>query len=117
MTESFRNLVVWQKAKALVRDVYETAKSFPKDEIYGLTAQVRRAAISIPSNIAEGKGRSTDPDFRHFLLQARGSLYELENQLEIAKDLAYISETQLANLVERCNEVGRLLNGLINSLE
>lgn len=117
MTESFRNLVVWQKAKALVRDVYDVTDSFPKKEIYGLTAQVRRAAISVPSNIAEGKGRSTDPDFRHFLLQARGSLYELENQLEIAKDLSYISETQLSGLIEKCNEVGRLLNGLINSLE
>ncbi len=117
MTESFRNLIEWQKPKALVRDVYETAKSFPKDEVYGLTAQVRRAAISIPSNIAEGKGRSTNPDFRHFLLQARGSLYELENQFEIARDLAYISDSQLATLIGKCNEVGRLLNGLINSLE
>ena len=116
MTESFRNLVVWQKAKDLVEAVYEATKSFPREEIYTLTAQIRRAAISIPSNIAEGKGRNTDPDFRRFLLQARGSLYEVENQLEIAKDLGYISETQLAKLIPKCNEVGKLLNGLMNSL-
>ncbi|HXE90358.1 MAG TPA: four helix bundle protein [Terriglobales bacterium] len=116
MTQSFRNLVAWQKSKDLVREVYVLTKSFPKDGLYGLTSQIRRAAISIPSNVAEGKGRSADRDFKHFLMQARGSLYELENQLEIAHDLEYVRPAQLQILLRQCNELGRLLNALINSL-
>lgn len=116
MTESFRNLVVWQKAKALVAEIYKITQLFPREEIYGLTAQLRRAAISIASNIAEGKGRNTDRDFKHFLRQARGSLYELENQLEIASELGYLPMERLKQLVAQCDEVGRLLNGLINKL-
>lgn len=76
MTESYRNLIAWQKAKGLALDIYRCTRRFPKDEIYGLTSQLRRAAISVPSNIAEGKGRHTRKDFVHFLYQARGSLLE-----------------------------------------
>ena len=117
MAESFRNLLVWQKAKTLAVEVYEVTKSFPKEELYSVTAQMRRSALSVSSNIAEGKGRGTDRDFKHFLMQARGSLYELENQLEIAKDLRYLTAKQCTALVAACDEVGRMLNGLIHALE
>ena len=115
MTETFRNLIAWQKAKALAKKVYVASKDFPKEEAYGLTSQVRRAAVSVPSNIAEGKGRGTKKDFCHFLMQARGSLYELETQIELALDLNYLPQAQAKELLGDCDEVGRILNGLINS--
>src|ERR1700690_3084014 len=88
---SYRELVVWQKAIALVIDVYSITKAFPRDEIYGLTGQLRRSAVSIPSNIAEGQGRATKGEFVQFLCHARGSLFELETQIVIAKALGYIA--------------------------
>jgi four helix bundle protein len=117
MTESFRNLVVWQESKAFVKEIYLLTKSFPKEELYCLTSQMRRAAISVPSNIAEGKGRNTDKDFRHFLMQARGSLYEVENQLEIAADLQYLERERLHRLVGECNKLGRQLNALVHTID
>ena len=115
MTETFRNLIAWVKAKALAKNVYVASNDFPKEEAYGLTIQMRRAAVSIPSNIAEGKGRGTKRDFCHFLMQARGSLYELETQIELALDLNYLSRAKASDLLKDCDEVGRILNGLINS--
>lgn len=115
MTETFRNLIAWQKAKALAKKVYVASSDFPKDETYGLTIQMRRAAVSIPSNIAEGKGRGTKKDFCHFLMQARGSLYELETQIELALDLNYLIPARAADVLKDCDEVGRILNGLINA--
>lgn len=112
----YRDLVVWQKAKAMAVDVYRASNAFPKSEIYGLTSQVRRAAISVASNIAEGQGRLTKGEFNHFLGQARGSLLELETQVEIALDLGFIGEPVFAKLCEQFSEVRRLLNGLIDSL-
>ena len=97
-------------------DVYRVSEKLPKTEIYGLTSQVRRAAISVASNIAEGQGRLTKGEFNHFLGQARGSLLELETQLEIAVDLGFIAEPEFAKLCEKFSEVRRLLNGLIESL-
>ncbi len=88
---SYRDLVVWQKAIALVTDVYRCTRTFPKEEIYGLSAQLRRAAVSVPSNIAEGQGRVSTGEFRQFLGHARGSLLEVETQLEIARNLEYLS--------------------------
>jgi len=117
MTETFRNLVAWQKARILARDIYGSTKTFPKDEQFGLVAQLRRAAVSIASNIAEGKGRGTQRDFRHFLMQARGSLYELETQIELSKDMEYLSDGDVPRLLKACDELGRILNGLINSTE
>ncbi len=117
MTETFRNLIAWQKAKALAKDIYLVTRSFPKEEMYGLTIQMRRAAVSIPSNIAEGKGRSSRKDYCHFLTQARGSLYELETQVELALDLGYADSKTAKPLLSQCDELGRILNGLIRSLQ
>ncbi len=117
MTETFRNLIAWQKSKALAKDIYLATGSFPKEETYGLTSQMRRAAISIPSNIAEGKGRGTRKDYCHFVMQARGSLFELETQIELAVDLGYLLPARANPLLDQCDELGRILNGLIRSLQ
>ena len=115
MSSTFRDLIVWQKSKALAKKVYALTKDFPKEEIFGLTSQIRRAATSIPANIAEGKGRGTQKDFGHFLVQARGSLFEVETFAELASDLGYLSAADQKDLQENCDEIGRMLNGLINS--
>ena len=116
MSHKYEDLIVWQKAKAFASDVYRVTEVFPKTEIYGLTSQLRRAAVSVASNIAEGQGRLTRGEFRHFLGQARGSLLELETQLAIAVDLHFLSEVEFKKSEERSSEVLRLLNGLIESL-
>jgi four helix bundle protein len=113
---SYRDLVVWQKAMMLVSDVYRYTRSFPREEIYGLTSQIRRAAISVPSNIAEGQGRVSTGEFKQFLGHARGSLLELETQLQIACTLEYLSSEQCTLLLGECSEVGRILNGLMASI-
>lgn len=114
---SYRELVAWQKAIALVSDVYVATRAFPHNEMYGLTSQMRRAAISIPSNIAEGQGRLTRGEFKQFLGHARGSIFELESQILIAKNLQYFSDPVASNLSKQIDEVGRILNGLLKSLE
>jgi four helix bundle protein len=114
---SYSDLLVWQKAMALVTEIYEVTSSFPTAEMFGLTSQIRQAAVSIPSNIAEGQGRSSTGEFRQFLGHARGSLAELETQLYIAKNLRYLTEAQLCQLSEATTEVGRLLNGLMAALK
>jgi four helix bundle protein len=110
----YRELVVWQKAMETVTEVYHITQKFPREETYGLTSQIRRAAVSIPSNIAEGQGRLTRGEFRQFLGQAKGSLAELETQILIAHNLGYIQNP--SPLLDRVSEVARLLNGLLNSL-
>jgi len=112
----FRELIVWQKSIDLVDKVYQISNSFPKEEMYSLTSQIRRSAISIPSNIAEGFGRKSTPDFIHFLHIARGSLYEFQTQLEISKRIKYLSENNLLLMIQDCKEVEKMLNGLIKSL-
>jgi len=107
----FRKLIVWQKAMELVRMVYQTSKGFPADERYALTDQLRRAVVSIPSNIAEGSGRASNRDYAHFLSIARGSLYETMTQLEIAQSLGYIDEYDSCNVLAQ--EVGRMLTSLM----
>ena len=114
--KSYKELIVWQKAIELVIAIYRSTIAFPKEETYGLRQQMRRAAVSIPSNIAEGQCRNSTKDFLHFLSIARGSLAEIETQVLIAQHLEYFSKEQLANLSNRINEVGRLLSGLQNSL-
>jgi four helix bundle protein len=116
LTQTFRDLIAWQKARALAREVYSTTRNFPEDERFGMVAQLRRAAVSIPSNIAEGRGRGTRKDFRHFLVQARGSLYETETQIDLASDFHYISSADAERLLGACDELSRILNGLINSI-
>ena len=114
--QHYRELIVWQKAIILVEAVYRATNSFPKTEIYALTNQIRRAAVSIPSNIAEGQGRNSTRDFLHFLSVAQGSLMELETQITIAERLGYLKKEQEANLLESTAEVSRMLSGLKSSL-
>jgi four helix bundle protein len=111
-----RDLIVWQKAMALARQACALTAGLPKDEAYGLLSQMRRAAVSIPSNIAEGHGRLTDLQFRHFLGNARGSLNELEKQSQLAADLGYLDKQSVRSLMDQGTEVARLINGLIASL-
>ena len=105
------------KSMDLVVQIYSITKFFPKDERFGLTTQLRRAAVSIPSNVAEGHGRLGRPDFRRFLCIARGSLLETETQLQIAFRLGYLSEEQFREVNVSSGEVGRMLNGLLRALE
>jgi four helix bundle protein len=104
--ENFRDLIAWQKAKVLALDVYLCTREFPKAEIYGLTSQMRRAAVSVPSNIAEGKGRYSQKEFVQFLYHARGSLLELETQLEIAHELSYIDPFTFKRIEAKIAELG-----------
>jgi four helix bundle protein len=114
--KSYRDLIVWQKAMKLTQFAYQLSGDFPRKEAFGLIAQLRRAAVSVPSNIAEGHGRLTDSQFRHFLGNARGSLYELQTQVELACDLGYIDHERIRGFMEQSWEVARLINGLITSL-
>jgi four helix bundle protein len=113
---SFHDLRVWQEAMKLTANIYKHTAMFPKHELYGLSQQIRRAAVSVPSNIAEGKGHRSNREFTHFLLHARGSLLELQTQLLIAKELQYLSQAENASLLLAAERVGRSLSGLINSL-
>ncbi len=116
MAKSYRDLIAWQKAIQLVTDIYKVTRQFPKEEIYGLTSQLRRAAVSIPSNIAEGQSRLSKPEFRNFLSHARGSLVEVETQLLIAQNLGYLTKPVADQLLNQTTEVARILNGLLNTL-
>jgi four helix bundle protein len=112
----YTDLIVWQKAMDLVEKVYHATESFPRRELFGLTNQLRRAVVSIPSNIAEGQGRATTKDFLQFLSIARGSLQEVETQLILACRLSYLTEPLKCTLLEATREIARILNGLVNSL-
>jgi len=114
--KSHRDLIVWQKAMVLVTDVYSLTKTFPREEIYGLSAQTRRAAASVPANIAEGQGRRLGREFHQFLGNARGSLMELDTHLELALRVGYINEEQHIAIRSKLDEVGRILNGLMRSI-
>ena len=116
MARHYKELVVWQRAMELVTEVYRVTADFPDAEKFGLVSQLRKAAVSVPSNIAEGQGRLTAGEFKEFLGHARGSLFETETQLIIAKDLQLIGEGKLEEMHELIDEVGRLLNGLLRSL-
>lgn len=115
--KSYKDLVVWQKAMILVSAVYKLTRTFPDTERFGLTSQIQRAAVSIPSNIAEGQGRLATKEFRQFLGVARGSLKELETQLLISIDLGYTSEDQTSACLDLADQVGRMLNALIKALD
>jgi four helix bundle protein len=116
IVRSYRDLLVWKKSMSLVMDVYRSTRSFPGTETYGLISQLRRAVVSVPSNIAEGQGRLSTGEFKHFLGQARGSLMEVETQILIAQELGYLAPNDSEDLLGVAGEVGRILNGLLNSL-
>ena len=113
--KSFEDLEVWQKGKTLTIRIYEIAAHFPKDEVYGITSQIKRAALSVPANIAEGFGRYHFLDKAKFYLNARGSLYELKSHLLIAKDLRFIADAEAANVVQIIEELSLQINNLINA--
>lgn len=113
--KNHKELLVWQKAMQLVVDVYNLIRLLPKEETYGLFDQMRRAAISIPSNIAEGNARSSQKDMVHFLYIAQGSRAELETQLELCELIGYISKERLEPVLMQTQEIGRMLSGLIKS--
>ncbi len=117
MLKNYKELKVWQKSYNLCLDVYRTTGIFPKEEMYGLTSQMRRSAVSVPSNIAEGYGRKTTADYIRFLYIAYGSLCELETQIMLAGDLNYSDDGRLEALKANISEVERMLKALINSLE
>ena len=115
--KTYRELDVWIKARTFVKEIYLFTKEFPKEELYGLTSQMRRSAISISSNIAEGYGRQYKKETLHFFYIARGSLYELETQLYIAFDLMYLTGPIFENLISQMEECRKLLSGLIKYFE
>lgn len=108
----YRDLRAWQQAMGLVTEIYRVTRTFPKEEQYGLVSQIRRAAVSVPSNLAEGHGRNSRNEFRQFIGQARGSLSEVETQLEIAKNLGYVKAEAAGALMEQAEAVGKMLTGL-----
>lgn len=115
--KSYRELFVWQKGVDLSVSVYDETQSFPKEEAFGMTSQIRRSAISIPSNIAEGFGRSSQADFARFLKISSGSLYELQTQLEICRRINYISAEQFESLWNLSIEIEKMLSSLISKIQ
>ena len=112
----FKELKVWQKAIKIVTKIYSETSSFPKEEMYGIISQIRRCAVSIPSNIAEGAGRGTKKDFSHFLNIAKGSSFELETQLIISKELNFINIETFNSLIAELDEIQKMITGLQKSL-
>lgn len=116
MYQDTSKLLFWQKAHELVLKVYEITNEFPKSETFGLTSQIRRAAVSVPSNIVEGRARGYDAELKRFLLISRGSLEEVKYQLLLSKDLGYITNEKYNEAYLLADEVGRLLGGMIKRL-
>ena len=115
--KDFKNLKVWQKGIKLVVEIYKTSKKFPQEELYGLTSQMRRSAISIPSNIAEGSGRNSDKDFNRFLEFSLGSSFELETQIIIAHELEFLTNEEFFDLSDKVQEEQKMITGLQKSLK
>ncbi len=111
-----QKLEAWSKAIDLVTDVYKSTERFPKEERYGLTGQIRRAAVSIPANLAEGAGRRSQKEFSHFLSNSQGSASELETELIIANKLGYLGEANFSRLISQLERIGRLITGLARHL-
>ena len=114
MSGTFRDLKCWQKAFDLAFNVYSATKRFPREETYGLVAQMRRAAVSVASNIAEGKGRASDKDLLRFLGHAKGSLLELETQVALSERLSYLNQSDARELISEITQTGKLLSGLMS---
>ncbi len=117
MSGSYTDLIAWNKAMDMAEAVYRATEAFPGRELFALTQQLHKAAISVPSNIAEGHARFSPRDLRHFLRISRGSTAEIETQLTLARRLGYVSDQELHRLMSQVCEVGRLLTGLINSID
>ena len=117
MSQSFRDLLVWQRAMQLCVAVYRLTREFPREEIYGLTSQIRRSAVSVPSNIAEGQGRLSPGEFRQFLGIARGSICELQTQLEIARSLQFGKPELLNEAESLSHEVGKMIYAFLESIK
>jgi four helix bundle protein len=115
--QTYRDLIVWQKAMSIVLKLYTETKSWPKDEVYGLTSQIRRSAISIPCNIAEGYGRNSSGDYVRFLQIASGSLYEFQTQLEISFQWGYLNEEKYVEINSLSIEIEKMLSSLISKLK
>lgn len=115
--KTFRDLMVWRKSMSLVTEVYRASASFPSDERFGLTSQLRRCVVSIPSNIAEGFGRDTTNDYLRFLGIAKGSLYEAQTQIEIGRNLQFIEESRFGTLLEQAREIERMLTSMMRKLK
>ena len=113
---SYKHLIVWKKSIDLVRAIYTVSGSFPREERFGLTAQLRRAAVSIPSNIAEGNGRNSRSEYIHFLNVARGSCFEVDTQLTICGEIGFCDQATLEPLFSLTQEIGRILNAMIQTL-
>jgi four helix bundle protein len=114
---TYKDLIVWQKAIALVKDVYIETEGFPSREMYGLTSQIRRSAVSIPSNIAEGHGRRSDADFGRFLTISLGSLFEMETQLVIAREIGFLDQERHLTLANQVDEVEAMLEALLRKVK
>jgi four helix bundle protein len=114
--KTYRDLIAWQKAIDLVSNIYKVSTAFPKEEIYGLTNQMRRSAVSIPSNLAEGFGRNTKAEMARFANIAMGSLFELQTQIEIAKNIEYLNSDAYQYLTDATREVERILAAFIKSI-
>jgi four helix bundle protein len=114
-TPGYRGVLAWQKAMDMVAEVYRVSRDWPKEELYGLTSRLRRAAVSVPANIAEGRGRGGSTEYSRYLSIAYGSLCELETHLYIAQRLAYLDNDVLDRLIRQTTEVAQLLHGLMKS--
>jgi four helix bundle protein len=113
----YKDLLVWKKSYQFTLDVYQATIKFPKEEIFGITAQIRRAASSIPANLAEGSMRQSGKEFQHFIRIARGSMAEIEVWLNLSLDLRYIDQPTYNTLSSQCDEIGKLLSGLLKSIK
>lgn len=115
--KTYREFIAWQKAMSFVTNIYKLTQSFPKEELFGLTSQIRRSAISIPSNFSEGFGRKGNKEFLRFIKISVGSLYECQTQLEISKNIEYLNEEEFERLFNNSKEIEALLRGLERKLE
>ena len=117
MQQDFEGLKVWQAGMKLAKEVYKVTDKFPKEEQYGLTNQLRRASVSIPANIAEGKGRNHKKEYIQFLYMSRGSVWELITLIKLSEELSYLNKVQAQALLSLCAEITAMLNGLIRSVQ
>lgn len=114
--QNFRDLDIWKMGKALVIEIYNATKQFPKEELFGIVSQMRRSAVSIPSNVAEGFNRFYNKEYKQFLFTALGSCAELETQVEISNELGYINDTLTSNILEKLDHETRMIRNLIKKL-